>query len=142
MLTILIKSASHLSLETMSSGPLISEYISKGIVFFNLLAAQAHMTARFTPAFSRNLADKLPQHKRVLFWWAGVSDSGLRVFFIGLNVLLSVLLWNPSSRRLGLWIGFSFCFVGLYSDLQLKESFIPHTTLFILCSSALWLQEE
>jgi hypothetical protein len=141
VLTILIKSASHLPLETMSYGPLISEVICKGMVFFNVVSIQARLTSRFTPAFSRNLEEKLPEHKRVLFSWAGVSDSGLRAFFVGLNVLLAVLLWVPSFRTLGLWIGFGLCFLGLYSDLQLKESFIPHTTLFLLCSGALWLAE-
>lgn len=125
----------------MAYGPLISEVICKGLVFFNVVSIQARLTSRLTPAFARNLEEKLPEHKRVLFSWAGVSDTGLRAFFVSLNVLLSVLLWVPSLRTIGLWIGFSLCFLGLYSDLQLKESFIPHTALFVLCSTALWLAE-
>ena len=125
----------------MRYGPLISEAICKGLVFFNVVSIQARLTSRFTPAFSKNLAEKLPEHKRVLFSWANVSDGQLKAFFVSLNVLLSVLLWVPGLRTLGLWVGFGLCFLGLYSDLQLNESFIPHTTLFILCSSALYFGE-
>lgn len=141
MLIVIIKSASHLPLGTMSYGPLISEVICDGMVFFNVVSIQARLTSRFTPGFSRNLAEKLPKHKRVLFSWVDVSDSGLKAFFVGLNVLLAVLLWYPSLRTLGLWTGFGLCFLGLYSDLQLKESFIPHTTLFLLCSAGLWFMK-
>jgi hypothetical protein len=140
MLTTFIKTASHLCFATMGYGPLIADVICKGLVFFNVVSIQARMTDRFTPAFSKNLAEKLPEHKEVLFKsWIDVSDSQLKAFFVSLNVLLAVLLWVPAYRKAGLAIGFGLCFLGLYSDLQLNESFIPHTTLFFLCGGALYL---
>lgn len=125
----------------MSYGPLISDVACKVLVFFNVLSIQARLTDRLTPAFSKNLAEKLPQHKEILFSWTNVSTSGFKAFVMSLNILLSVLLWVPSLRTYGLWTGFGLCFLGLYSDLQLKESFIPHTVLFTLCSSGLYFKE-
>lgn len=119
----------------------ISEWICKGLVFFNVISIQARLTEWLTPAFAQNLEEKLGEHKGILFTWAGVSDNELRAFFVALNVLLSVLLWVPPLRTMGLWIGFGLCFLGLYSDLQLKESFIPHTTLFLLCSAGIYFME-
>jgi hypothetical protein len=126
----------------MAYGPLISNLFSKVLVFANLAVMQAHLTSRFTPAFSRNLQEKLPEHNRVLFSWWGPTDPVLRVFIVGVNLFLSLLLLVPSSRTVGLWAAFALSFVGLYSDLKLKESFVPHTTLFLLSSGALYLAEE
>lgn len=117
----------------------ISGIISMVLVGFNLLCIQAHLTPRFTPGFSRNLAEKLPQHNRVLFRWAGLSDSSLRAFFIGLNALLAVLLAVPGLRTLGLKVAVGGGFVGLYSDMKLGESPIPHLILFGFIGVALWL---
>jgi len=143
VLTILMKSASHLPFETMSYsyGPLVSEVICQGLVYFNIVSIQARFTERLTPAFSRNLEEKLSEHNRVLFTWAGPSNTQLRAFFVFLSVTLSIMFWFKSLRTLGLSIGIVLCFIGLYSDLQLKESFVPHTTLFLLCCGALWLKE-
>ncbi|KAB5550769.1 hypothetical protein GE09DRAFT_1222596 [Coniochaeta sp. 2T2.1] len=119
--------------------PRISDILSVVLIAFNVISIQAHLTDRFTPGFSRNLAEKLPQHNRVLFSWAGVSDSTLRGFFVSLNILLAVLLSVPSLRILGLKIGFGLLCVGFYSDMKLRESPIPHLTLFVLAGGALWL---
>lgn len=116
-----------------------ADILSVVLIGFNLLSIQAHLTSRFTPGFSRNLAEKLPEHNRVLFWWAGVSDSTLRAFFISINTVLAGMLLVPSLRTLGLKIGFGLCCVGFYSDMRLRESPIPHLTLFALVGGALWL---
>jgi len=137
VLTVLPKSVSHFPLETMSTR--VSDVLSMVLLGFNVLCIQAHMTDRFTPGFSRNLAEKLPQHNRVLFRWAGVSDSTLRAFFISLNLLFAVLLTIPSYRTLGLKIAVGGCCIGFYSDLKLGESPIPHLILFGLIGGALYL---
>ncbi|SPQ23362.1 d732e54c-0179-4cfe-9f0f-322c54f9b763 [Thermothielavioides terrestris] len=116
-----------------------SDVLSYLLLGFNVLSFQAHLTSRFTPAFSRNLAEKLPQHNRVLFWWAGLSDSALRAFFCGLNALDVFLLWSPASRPLGLKLALAGLCVGFYSDLKLGESPVPHLLLFALVGGALWL---
>ncbi|KAJ5656203.1 hypothetical protein N7507_008153 [Penicillium longicatenatum] len=60
----------------------VTDVLSWVLIGFNVVSMQAHLTDRFTPGFSRNLAEKLPQHNRVLFKWAGISDSTLRGFFL------------------------------------------------------------
>jgi hypothetical protein len=125
----------------MSYGLLLSDCICKAMVFFSVLSVQARITDRLTPGLARNLEEKLPGHKQVLFSWANCSDSQLRVFIMSVNALLAVLLWFRSLRPIGLYMSFGLCFVGLYSDLQLKESAIPHTVLFVLVTSALWFGE-
>jgi hypothetical protein len=117
----------------------VTDVLSWVLIGFNVVSMQAHLTDRFTPGFSRNLAEKLPQHNRVLFKWAGVSDSTLRGFFFCINATLATLLLIPSLRTLGLRIGFGLLCVGFYSDLRLGESPIPHLTLFTLVGLTMWL---
>lgn len=114
-----------------------SDILSYLLLGFNILSFQAHLTSRFTPGFSRNLAEKLPQHNRVLFRWAGVSDSVLRALFCSLNILDVCLLRSPASRPLGLKVALAGLCVGFYSDLKLGESPVPHLLLFALVGVAL-----
>lgn len=118
---------------------LLRGFLTTLMVGFNVLSIQAHLTSRFTPGFSKNLAEKLPQHNRVLFGWLHVTETSLRALFVSINLLLSVMLLTPSLRILGMKIGFGLCCVGFYSDMKLGESPIPHLTLFTLASVGLWL---
>jgi hypothetical protein len=125
----------------MSYGPLLRDCVCKALVFFNIVAAQARLTSRFTPGFSKNLEEKLPDHKRVLFSWLNPSDSGLKAFLVGLSCFLAVVLWVPSFRTVGLPLAFCLSFVGLYSDLKLNESFLPHTIICVSIGAALYVGE-
>lgn len=118
----------------------ISDILCLAVASFNVLSIQAHLTSRFTPGFSKNLAEKLPQHNRAVFWWLGFSDSALRWVFIMFNTLLTVLLWVPSLREQGLKTAVALLCVGFYSDMKLGESPIPHLLLISLVGGALWLR--
>jgi len=109
----------------------LSDLLSLSIAAFSALCVQAHLTSRFTPGFAKNLAEKLPEHNKAVFWWAGLSDGQLRYVFISLNILISVLLGISDLRSLGLKVSMGLLFVGFYSDMKLGESPIPH---LILCS--------
>lgn len=76
----------------------ISDYICLAMAGFNAFCIQAHFIDKFTPSFSKNRAEKLPQHNRAVFWWLGISDKGLRYVFVALNALLTVMLGIPSLR--------------------------------------------
>jgi hypothetical protein len=55
--------------------------------------------------------------------------------------MLAVMQLIPSLRNLGLKVGFGLLCVGFYSDLKLRESPIPHLTLFSLVGAALYFAE-
>ena len=141
MLTISLQGLLHFPAENMPSGPVISDWICKSLVFFLAIAMQARLTTKLTPGFSKNLEERLPDHNRVLFsWWLNPSDQQLKAFMLGVSAFLSVVLWVPSLRGIGLPMGVVLSITGLYSDLQLKESFIPHTALLLMCCAALYLE--
>lgn len=109
----------------------LSDLLSLSICLFSALCVQAHLTNKITPSFAANLAEKLPQHNKAVFWWAGISDSTLRRVFVSLNLLVCVLLGWASFRSVGLKICLALLLIGFYSDVKLGESPVPH---IILCS--------
>lgn len=115
----------------MSTLHQLSDIVALSIAAFSALCVQAHLTSKFTPGFATNLAEKLPQHNRAVFWWLGISHHALRYVFIFLNVLVSVLLGSASLRGTGLKVSLGLLGVGFYSDMKLGESPIPH---LVLCS--------
>ncbi|KAI0452049.1 hypothetical protein F5B21DRAFT_484947, partial [Xylaria acuta] len=117
----------------------ISDIICLAVAGFNVLSIQAHLTSKFTPGFSKNLAEKLPQHNKAVFWWLGIPDFVLRYVFITFNTLLTVMLGVPSLRAQGLKTAAGLLCVGFYSDMKLGESPIPHLLLISLVGGALWL---
>ncbi|KUJ20439.1 uncharacterized protein LY89DRAFT_682183 [Mollisia scopiformis] len=115
----------------MSSLHIFSDVLALSIAAFSALCVQAHLTKRFTPTFSKNLEEKLPQHNKAVFWWLGISDNALRYVFVSLNILVSVSLALADLRTTGLKVSMGLLFIGFYSDMKLGESPIPH---LILCS--------
>ena len=115
----------------MSTLHLLSDILALSIAAFSALCIQAHLTSRFTPTFSKNLAEKLPEHNKAVFSWLGISDDALRYVFIAFNILVSVLLGSASLRSMGLKVSLALLGVGFYSDMKLGESPIPH---LVLCS--------
>ncbi|KAL2203726.1 hypothetical protein CC79DRAFT_1359762 [Sarocladium strictum] len=111
------------------------------LIAFNVTSIQAHYTDRLTPWFSRNLEEKMPLHNKVLFGEPGLPIKLVRVIFVSLNLMLAVMQLIPSLRNLGLKVGFGLLCVGFYSDLKLRESPIPHLTLFSLVGAALYFAE-
>jgi len=118
----------------------VHNYICLFVAGFNILCIQAHLTDRFTPAFSKDLAEKLPLHKRTLFWWGGFSDSQLRAFFISVNALLGYVMLVPSWREQGIKICAGFLFLDVYCDMRLGEKPIPQTALYGLLGLAWYLR--
>lgn len=108
-----------------------SDVMAYSVAAFSALCIQAQLTSKFTPGFSKNLAEKLPLHNKAVFWWAGLSTGTLRYLFIFFNIMVCVLLGVPELRSVGLKISMGLLFVGFYSDMKLGESPIPH---LILCS--------
>jgi hypothetical protein len=115
----------------MSTLHQLSDILALSIAAFSTLCIQAHLTSKFRPAFAKNLAEKLPQHNKAVFWWLGISDNALRYVFITFNILVSVLLGSASLRGLGLKFSLGLLCAGFYSDMKLGESPIPH---LVLCS--------
>nr|A0A8F4S726.1 RecName: Full=Cyclic ether formation enzyme pydZ; AltName: Full=Pyrrocidines biosynthesis cluster protein Z; Flags: Precursor [Acremonium sp.]QXF14599.1 PydZ [Acremonium sp.] len=115
----------------MSSAHVLSDWLSYSIAGFSALCVQAHLTSRFTPAFSRNLSEKLPEHNRAVFWWAGMSTRALRYVFVVINITITALLLSEELRSFGLKFSLVLLGVGFYSDMKLGESPVPH---MILCS--------
>jgi hypothetical protein len=109
----------------------LSDLLALSIAAFSALCIQAHLTSKYTPEFSKNLAEKLPQHNKAVFWWLNISDNALRYVFIAFNTIVSVVLVMPSLRSFGLKLSMGLLGVGFYSDMKLGESPIPH---LILCS--------
>ncbi|KXH65045.1 hypothetical protein CSAL01_13058 [Colletotrichum salicis] len=115
----------------MTSLHLLSDVLSYSIAGFSALCVQAHLTSRFTPAFSKNLKEKLPEHNRAVFWWAGISDGVLRYVFVTINITITILLLSEELRSFGLKFSLALLGVGFYSDMKLGESPVPH---MLLCS--------
>lgn len=115
----------------MSTLHRLSDILALSIAAFSGLCVQAHLTSKLTPAFAKNLGEKLPQHNMAVFWWLGISDYALRYIFISFNVLVAVLLGSTSLRGLGLKVSLGLLGVGFYSDMKLGESPLPH---LVLCS--------
>ncbi|KAL3475763.1 hypothetical protein BJX99DRAFT_259020 [Aspergillus californicus] len=118
----------------------ISNILALTVLTSTTLCIQAHLTPRFTPALSRKLAEKLPQHNRAVFWWLGISDNALRYVFVSFNLLVSVLLALPSLRGLGMMASLGLLGVGLYSDVRLGESPVPHLGLIGVVCVAVFLR--
>jgi len=118
----------------------LSDVLALSIAGFSALCVQAHLSKRFTPTFSKNLEEKLPQHNKAVFWWAGISDHALKYVFVALNILVSVLLGLASFRSIGLKISMGLLCVGFYSDMQLGESPIPHLVLCSIVGAAIMVR--
>lgn len=103
-----------------------SDYLAILLAGFNFVCIQAHLTSRFTPAFSRNLRTQLPHHNKAIFWWLGVQDTTLRYLFVSLNATLGALLAVPSWRSAGLSVAFLGLSVGFVSDMKLKSGWLMH----------------
>ncbi|GJC90836.1 hypothetical protein ColLi_13674 [Colletotrichum liriopes] len=121
----------------MTSLHALSDMLSYGIAGFSALCVQAHLTPRFTPSFSKNLEEKLPEHNRAVFWWAGISDGSLRYVFISINIAITVLLLSEELRSFGLKFSLALLGVGFYSDMKLGESPVPHLLLCGTVSAAI-----
>lgn len=121
----------------MSTLHKLSDILALSIAAFSAVCVQAHLTSKFTPAFAKNLAEKLPHHNKAVFWWLGISDNALRCVFITFNILVSVLLGSASLRDLGLKVSLGLLCVGFYSDMKLGESPIPHLVLCSIVSAAI-----
>ncbi|KAH6869502.1 hypothetical protein B0T10DRAFT_568876 [Thelonectria olida] len=124
----------------MAALHLLSDVLSYGIAGFSALCVQAHLTSKFTPAFSRNLEEKLPEHNKAVFWWAGISDAALRFVFVSINITITVLLLSDELRSFGLKFSLALLGVGFYSDMKLGESPIPHMLLCSIVGAAIWVR--
>lgn len=133
---------SHLSIMPTSRD--LSDYLVYLLAGFNALSIQAHLTSRFTPAFSKNLRTQLPHHKKTIFWWLGVSDATLRYIFVSLNAVLGLLLALPGWRSAGLKLALALLFVGLISDMKLKSgwilNFLSHVVLLSITMAAIYVR--
>ncbi|KAL7929277.1 hypothetical protein V8C35DRAFT_315972 [Trichoderma chlorosporum] len=118
----------------------VSDYICLFVAGFNAMCIQAHLTNRFTPAFSKDLEEKLPLHKQTLFWWAGVSDTKLRLFFCSVNALLTYLMFFPSLRTQGIKTTAGFLALDVYCDMRIGEKPFPQMVLYGLLGLAWYLR--
>ncbi len=122
----------------------LSDCLAYLLAGFNAFCIQAHLTARLTPAFSKNLRTQLPHHNKAIFWWLGVSDATLRYIFVSLNAGLGLLLALPGWRSAGLKVALALLFVGFISDMKLKSGwllhFVSHVVLLSITIAAIYVR--
>jgi hypothetical protein len=130
----------HQSQNTMPSSRQLSNILSLSLATFHSFCAQAHLTSKLTPTFSKLVEDSIPQHNEKVLWFLSVSDYVLNYIFLAINVLIVVLVVPPRSRKLGLCVALFFLCVGFYADLKLGESPAPHVVLIAIAGGALALR--
>ncbi|KAJ5241832.1 uncharacterized protein N7469_000159 [Penicillium citrinum] len=128
----------------MTTARALSDGLAYLLACFNAFCIQAHLTSRFSPAFSKNLATQLPHHNKAIFWWLGVSDETLRYMFVSLNAGLGLLLALPGWRSTGLKVALALLCVGFTSDMKLKEKwllhFLSHLVLLSITMAAIYVR--
>jgi len=128
----------------MTTARALSDGLAYLLAGFNAFCIQAHLTSRFSPVFSKNLATQLPHHNKAIFWWLGVSDETLRYIFVSLNAGLGLLLALPGWRSTGLKVALVLLCVGFTSDMKLKEKwllhFLSHLVLLSITMAAIYVR--
>jgi hypothetical protein len=123
----------------MADMPIIAKASTFFLAAFFLFCLQGHLTPAITPSFHHLIHESADKQVRA-FWIGTIFQPSGDAFLVACELinagLAASIIYRPTQQA-GLLSALGFLLCGLYGDVYIGDSILPHVVLLAICGIAI-----